>query len=105
MQTQKTGTATLLRAFRRLEHEVPGKVAQVLRGLRHPKSRWIRIPVGVLLVLGGIFSILPFLGIWMLPLGLALLSQDVPWLKAPLERSALWIEAAWRRVSGRGRQD
>jgi hypothetical protein len=48
---------------------VPGKVARVLRSLRHPKARWIRIQARVLLVLGGIFSILPFLGIWMLPLG------------------------------------
>jgi hypothetical protein len=95
MQTQKTGTATLLRAFRRLEHEVPGKVAQVLRGLRHPKSRWIRIPVGVLLVLGGIFSILPFLGIWMLPLGLLLIAYDVPILRGPVGRFTLWGLKKW----------
>ena len=37
------------------------------------------------LIAGGIFSILPVLGLWMLPLGLALMSDDVPWLKTPLD--------------------
>src|SRR4051812_15951953 len=74
----QSGRAVLRLAFRRLEHEVPGKVARVLRSLRHPDSRWIRIPVGFLLILGGIFSILPFLGIWMLPLGLLLIAYDIP---------------------------
>ena len=40
------GRAVLRQAFRRLEHEVPGKVARVLRGLRHPDSRWVRISGG-----------------------------------------------------------
>ena len=44
----------------------------------------IRIPVGLLLVLGGVFSILPGLGIWMLPLGLLLMASDVPFLRRPV---------------------
>ncbi len=36
------------------------------------------MPVGLLLIVGGVFSILPVLGLWMLPLGLVLLSEDFP---------------------------
>ena len=89
------GKAILRRAFRQLEHEVPGRVARVLRSLRHPDSRWVRIPVGVLLVFGGIFSILPFLGIWMLPLGLLLIAYDVPVLRKPVGRFTIWSTDKW----------
>ena len=34
--------------------------------------------MGVLLICGGLFSFLPILGLWMLPLGLGLLADDVP---------------------------
>ena len=90
-----SGRAVLRQAFRRLEHEVPGKVARVLRSLRHPDSRWVRIPVGVLLILGGIFSILPFLGLWMLPLGLLLIAYDIPMLQKPVGRFTLWAIHKW----------
>ncbi len=36
----------------------------------------VRIAVALLLILGGIFSFLPVLGLWMLPLGLMLVAQD-----------------------------
>ena len=90
-----TGKATLRRAFRQLEHEVPGKVARVLRSLRHPNARWIRIPAGALLIVGSIFSILPVLGLWMLPLGLLLIAYDVPVLREPVGRSTLWAIKKW----------
>jgi hypothetical protein len=95
MQRAGNDKAILRRAFRQLEHQVPGKVARVLRSLRHPDARWIRVPVGALLVLGGIFSILPFLGLWMLPLGLLLIAYDVPVLRAPVGRMTLWGIDKW----------
>lgn len=64
----------------------------------HP--RWIRIPLGVFLVLGGIGGALPVLGFWMLPLGLILLSADFPWARRALAHLKLW----WRRVKNRYRQ-
>jgi hypothetical protein len=91
----ESGRAVLRQAFRRLEHEVPGKVARVLRSLRHPDSRWVRIPAGILLILGGIFSILPFLGLWMLPLGLLLIAYDIPILQKPVGRFTLWAVHKW----------
>jgi hypothetical protein len=81
-----SGKATLRRAFRHLEREVPERVAWAVRNLRHPHARWLRLPASVLLVLGGMFSILPFLGIWMLPLGLLLIAYDVAFLREPVGR-------------------
>ena len=49
----KSGKATLREAFLGLEREVPDRVARVIRNLRHPDARWVRIPVGVLFLLGG----------------------------------------------------
>ena len=43
--------------------------------------RIARLPVAFLLVLGGCFSFLPVLGVWMLPLGLMLLAVDVPLIR------------------------
>ena len=41
-----------------------------------------------LLIFGGIFSFLPVLGLWMLPLGLLLFAQDVPVLQKPMRPDA-----------------
>jgi hypothetical protein len=78
--------------------KLPGRARSAIGWLRHPPRRWLRLLAAMLLVAGGICSILPVLGLWMLPLGLALMSDDVPWLKTPLEGSARWIERAWRKA-------
>ncbi len=71
----------------------PATLRRRVLWLRRPERRWLRRSAGLVLVLGGIFSILPILGLWMLPFGLALLGEDHPSLKARLERAARWIEA------------
>jgi hypothetical protein len=58
----------------------------LLKRLRHPKAVWVRVPAGVALTGGGVFSVLPGLGLWMLPVGLALLAHDVPPMRKPLAR-------------------
>jgi len=63
--------------------------------LRDPEARWIRIPLGVLFVLGGLLWFLPVLGIEMLPIGLLLIAQDVPFLRGPVGRLTLWLERKW----------
>ncbi|MES2541526.1 MAG: hypothetical protein V4720_20475 [Pseudomonadota bacterium] len=57
------------------------------------KDSWfpIRFPVALLLIAGGVFSFLPVLGVWMLPLGFLLLAVDLPVLRGPI--SALIIRA------------
>lgn len=88
----------------RFERRLPRWLARVLRWLRVPSSRWLRIPLGLLLVLAGFFSFLPLLGIWMLPLGLLLLAQDLPFLRRPTRRALVWLESRWIRFKRRRRR-
>ncbi|MDB5395954.1 MAG: hypothetical protein JWM91_3460 [Rhodospirillales bacterium] len=71
---------------------LPKSIRAVVRWLRLPSSKFVRIPAGILLIAGGVFSILPFLGIWMLPLGIVLLAEDVPWLRRVTDKGLDWIE-------------
>jgi hypothetical protein len=48
-------------------------------------------PRGGLLLCGSALSVLPFFGIWMLPLGLMLLAEDVPPLRRLRGRALDWI--------------
>jgi hypothetical protein len=57
----------------------------------------LRIAVGILLVIGGIFGFLPILGFWMIPLGLIILSVDLPLVRRLRRR----IEVKWGRRNGR----
>ncbi len=91
----QSSRAVLRRAFKHHEQEVPDSVAWQMRNLRHPEARWIRLPIGLLLIIGGVFSILPFLGIWMLPLVLLLIAYDVPFLRRPVGRFTIWGARRW----------
>jgi hypothetical protein len=102
------GKRELQSAFERLEREMPESLARALRWLRRPRSRWVRIPVGLLFIVGGILSFLPALGIWMLPLGLLLLAYDVPLLWRPIARFTIWSADKWAALRdwlGRWRAD
>jgi len=50
-----------------------------------------RIPLAIGLMIGGLFGFLPVIGFWMLPLGLALLAIDLPFLRRPLARFMAFI--------------
>ncbi|WP_426609639.1 hypothetical protein [Bradyrhizobium sp. McL0616] len=76
----------------KLVHRLPPRVGDTVSYLLKPSSRWVRIPSGALLVVGGVLSFLPALGIWMLPLGLALLAEDVPALRASRSKVFDWVE-------------
>jgi hypothetical protein len=80
------------RRIERLIDRLPARLQSAVRWLHRPSSRWARIPAGILLIAGGLLSILPLLGIWMLPVGLILLSEDVPPLERARERILDWIE-------------
>lgn len=98
------GKRALRLAFKRIEREVPAWLASAMRWLRHPSSRWLRLPAGLLLMLGGVFAVLPVLGIWMLPLGLMLLAADIPFLRKPMARFAMWSVGLWERLRARLRR-
>ena len=83
------------RHFAWFEGKLPAGPARFINWLRRPSSRLVRIPLAALLILGGIFSFLPVLGLWMLPLGLLLFAQDVPFLQGPLIRLLAWVERKW----------
>ena len=78
-----------------INRRVPIRVSQSIQWLRKPSSFAVRLVVALLLILGGIFSFLPVLGLWMLPLGLLLIAQDVPILQKPLVGALAWFEAKW----------
>jgi len=69
-----------------------------LEHLRHPSASWVRVPLGVLLVLGGLLGFLPVLGFWMVPLGLVLLALDVALLRRPTARMLVGGERLWGRL-------
>jgi hypothetical protein len=48
------------------------------RRVRVPGNVMLRIGFGILCILGGFLWFLPVLGLWMLPLGLLILSVDLP---------------------------
>jgi hypothetical protein len=62
--------------------------------------RRVRLPIACLLVLGGLLSILPVFGVWMLPLGLMLLAVDIPLLRPAVSAAMIRVRrrlARWRR--------
>jgi hypothetical protein len=92
--------ARLDRLYDRIGRRVP-QLAGFLRWARRPTARLVRVPIGVLLVCGGVLSALPILGVWMLPLGLLLLAVDVPPLQTPVAWAIIkghrWWELRQRR--------
>ncbi len=76
----------------RLIDHLPPRLGSAIRWLRQPSSFWIRIPAGALLICGGLVSFLPIFSLWMLPLGLLLLAEDVPPLRSATTRVLDWIE-------------
>jgi hypothetical protein len=76
----------------RLIDRLPDRLGAAVRFLRKPSGRWLRIPAGLLLIIGGIVSFLPIFGLWMLPLGLVLLAEDLPVLQSWRLRILDWIE-------------
>jgi hypothetical protein len=75
----------------RLIDRLPRRLQTAVRWLRRPAARWLRIPAGVLLIGGSLLSILPFFALWMLPLGLVLLAEDVPLLRRARDRLLDWV--------------
>ena len=55
-----------------------------------PGSRSARVVLGVALVCGGTVGFLPILGFWMVPLGLLVLSIDLPIVRRLRRRVEVW---------------
>jgi hypothetical protein len=75
-----------------LINRLPKRIRSTIRFVRQPSSRWLRIPAGLLLTVGGVLWFLPIAGLWMLPIGLMLLADDVPPLRSVRSRALDWVE-------------
>ena len=71
--------------------KLPTKMRRGIQWLRKPKQNWVRLPSGLLLILGGLLSFLPVLGVWMLPLGILLLAEDIPLFQSLSGKMLGWI--------------
>jgi hypothetical protein len=91
------------RQLDRIVSGLPPGAGRWVRWLMEPSSRWVRLPAGLLLIVAGLVGFLPILGFWMVPLGLILLSQDIPFLRRPTYRALLWLEERWERWKRRVR--
>jgi hypothetical protein len=89
--------------LQRLLDALPEPVRRFYGWLIRPASRWVRLPLGLVLIAGGFMSFLPILGLWMLPIGALLIGEDIP----PVRRATLgmlgWVQDWWdARRSSRG---
>lgn len=89
--------ADLDRHLAQLQHRLSPRPARLVGWLRRPSSRWLRFPLAIALIVGGVFSFLPILGLWMLPLGMILIAQDVAVLRRPVIRGLSWAERRMAR--------
>jgi hypothetical protein len=99
-----TTRAELDRYFEMIDRRMPTSVSRFIQWLRLPSSFATRLIIAMLLIVGGIFSFLPVLGLWMLPLGLLLIAQDALFLQQPLVAAFAWVErkCEWLRLKWRG---
>ena len=73
--------------------------------VRVPAHPLLRAALGIALVFGGIFSFLPILGVWMLPLGLIILSIDSALIRRFRRKSTVrlgrWLLQRWPNFARR----
>jgi hypothetical protein len=82
------------RRLQRLAARLPSGLRSAFHGLRRPSAKWVRLPMGLLLLIGGtILTPLPIFGFWMLPVGLVLVAEDVPFLRNWVVRVLDKVEA------------
>ena len=62
------------------------------REFRMPRSKALRVAIGLLLVVGGVLGFLPVLGFWMIPLGLLVLSYEFAAVRRRRRRLIVWWE-------------
>ena len=95
----RTPEARLQRQFARIGRRFPA-AGGFLAWLRKPGMHLVRLPLGLVLIVGGLLGFLPILGFWMLPLGLVILALDIPVLRRPvgnaLVRLQRWIRSKRR---------
>jgi hypothetical protein len=96
----------LHRQFEAIERTVPAG-RRFVRALRRNRYRYLRIPLALVLILGGFAWFLPVLGFWMLPAGLLLLAIDIPALRPSISAAVILVRRRtqiwWRSIRDRWR--
>lgn len=75
------------------------------RSIKLPQNRYLRVGLGGAFVAGGVFSFLPVLGLWMLPVGLVVLSHDFPRIRRFRRQWEVRLVRRWAKFRGRGGTD
>jgi hypothetical protein len=88
------------RRLDRLIARLPRRMATFIRWARAPQRFWLRVPLGILLIIGGFLAILPVFGLWMTPLGLILMAQDFGPARRGLYRLVNWTASRRPRWFG-----
>jgi hypothetical protein len=96
--TDEEGVRRHRRRLEGLIGRLPGGFRTAILWLLRPESRWARIPAGAALILGGFLAILPVFGLWMLPLGVILIAEDLPILRRGVARALDWAERRWPKL-------
>lgn len=91
MSTREQDRMLFDSAYAELVKELPEFLARALARITGPGMAWVRVPVGIVFVVGGFLSFLPVLGIELLPLGMLLLAHDLPVLQRPVGTATLWL--------------
>ncbi|MDR7225055.1 hypothetical protein [Aminobacter aminovorans] len=68
------------------------KISIFGREFAMPRSRGVRIGIGVALCFFGLLGFLPVLGFWMIPLGLLVLSHEFHVVRRARRRLIIWWE-------------
>src|SRR5215470_1798218 len=82
-----------------------GKIRFANRHVHLPQSKPIRIGLGILLVACGLVGFLPVLGFWMIPLGLLVISVDIPLLRRWRRKLAVWWHRDRKSGDGTGAEN
>ena len=80
-------------------HRRRHRISFLGRSIGMPRSRPLRVTIGVLLMCGGVLGFLPVLGFWMFPLGLLVLSYECATVRRWRRRFDVW----WATRRGRRR--
>lgn len=73
-------------------HQPARKISVFGRQFTMPRSRGLRVAIGVVLIFGGILGFLPILGFWMIPIGLLVLSYEFALVRRHRRRFVVWWE-------------
>jgi hypothetical protein len=91
--------------LQRLLASLPAPIRRSYERVTEPRMLWLRVPLSLLLIAGGLVGFLPVLGFWMVPLGLLLMAEDVPFLRRPTMKTLAAVQRGWDRYSRRRKSD